>query len=179
MILSRLFKGILGDLALARQSWKDRGPRETFRWLKSREAPVTFQFAKYGALGVITTLVQVGAFTWFSHTLFPAHDYLVEGGITPALKERHAILSNLLAFPFAVLFNYVANVLFVFTPGRHSRFRELVLFIGISFATFAVGLLSGPALISRGLDPWIAQGVLVVTSALLNFVCRKFFVFLR
>jgi putative flippase GtrA len=179
MMLFRLIAGLGADLALARERLRDRGPRDTLLWLRSREAPVTFQFAKYAALGVITTLVQVGAFTWFSHTLFPAHDYLVEGGITPAIKERHAIFSNLLAFPFAVLFNYVANVWFVFTPGRHSRSRELALFVGISFATFAVGLLSGPALISRGLDPWIAQGVLIVTSALLNFVCRKFFVFLR
>jgi putative flippase GtrA len=178
-MLFRLIAGLGADLALARERLRDRGPRDTLLWLRSREAPVTFQFAKYAALGVITTLVQVGAFTWFSHTLFPAHDYLVEGGITPAIKERHAIFSNLLAFPFAVLFNYVANVWFVFTPGRHSRSRELALFVGISFATFAVGLLSGPALISRGLDPWIAQGVLIVTSALLNFVCRKFFVFLR
>jgi putative flippase GtrA len=179
MMLFRLIAGLGADLAQARERLRDRGPRDTLLWLRSREAPVTFQFAKYAALGVITTLVQVGAFTWFSHTLFPAHDYLVEGGITPAIKERHAIFSNLLAFPFAVLFNYVANVWFVFTPGRHSRSRELALFVGISFATFAVGLLSGPALISRGLDPWIAQGVLIVTSALLNFVCRKFFVFLR
>ncbi len=179
MMLFRLIGGLGADLALARERLRDRGPRDTLLWLRSREAPVTFQFAKYAALGIITTLVQVGAFTWFSHTLFPAHDYLVEGGITPAIKERHAIFSNLLAFPFAVLFNYVANVCFVFTPGRHSRSRELALFVGISFATFAVGLLSGPALISRGLDPWIAQGVLIVTSALLNFVCRKFFVFLR
>lgn len=179
MMLSRLLRGLRADLLLAREHLRDRGPRDTLRWLKSREVPVTFQFAKYAALGVITTLVHLGAFTGFSHTLFPAHDYLVEGGITPALKERNAILSNLLAFPFAVLFNYVANVFFVFTPGRHSRSRELLLFIGISFATFAAGLLSGPALISRGLDPWFAQGVLVVTSALLNFVCRKFFVFMR
>lgn len=149
------------------------------KWLKSREAPVTFQFLKYAILGVLTTLVQHGLFTWFSHTWFPAHDYLVEGGIPGLVKEKNAVLSNLLAFPVAVIFNDAANVLFVFTPGRHSRLREFGLFIGISFGTFAAGLLSGPILISRGLDPWIAQAALVITSALLNFVCRKFLVFLR
>lgn len=178
-MLIRFQKALRGDRALGWAYLRQHGIRATLLWLRSREVPVSFQFIKYAALGLITTFVQVGLFTWFSHSFFPAHDYLVEGGIDPALKQRHAVFSNLLAFPFAVLFNYVANVFFVFTPGRHSRSRELLLFVGVSFLTFAAGLFSGPGLISRGLDPWIAQGVLVVMSALLNFVCRKYFVFLR
>lgn len=178
-MLLRFQKGLRTDLAQVWKFFQDHGLRETLLWLKSREAPVTFQFIKYAALGVITTLVQVGLFTWFSHTLFPAHDYLGDAPIPHALKERNAILSNLLAFPVAMVFNYFVNVCLVFTPGRHSRAKEFGLFALISFLAFGVGLLCGPALISRGLDPWIAQGGLVVGSALVNFVCRKYLVFLR
>jgi putative flippase GtrA len=178
-MLLRIPRELWSDTTRVLAHARDHGLRDTFLWLKSRDAPVTFQFLKYGALGAITTVIQVGLFSLLSHSWFPAHDYLVAGGIPDVLKQRNAVLSNLIAFPFAAVFNYAANVLFVFTPGRHSRRRELALFMGISFATFAAGLVSGPLLISRGLDPWIAQGALVVTSALLNFVCRKFLVFLR
>ncbi len=178
-MIHRIPKELWSDTARVLAHARESGLWATLLWLKSRDAPVTFQFLKYGALGAFTTVIQVGLFTALSHTWFPAHDYLVDGGIPDALQQRNAVLSNLIAFPFAAAFNYVANVLFVFTPGRHSRGREFSLFMGISFVTFAVGLLAGPLLISRGLDPWIAQAGLVVTSALLNFVCRKFLVFLR
>ncbi len=178
-MLAKLQQGFRNDFADFWWHVRTKGLRETILWLKSREAPVTFQFLKYAALGVFTTLVQLLFFTWFSHSLFPAHDYLDGGALPDALKERNAILSNLLAFPLAMVFNYFVNVIFVFTPGRHSRWREFGLFALISSLTFGVGLLCGPALISRGLDPWIAQGGLVVSSALLNFICRKYLVFLK
>ncbi|MDF1853718.1 MAG: GtrA family protein [Verrucomicrobiales bacterium] len=174
-----MIKGIGSDFAAFFSHLKSHGWRRTLHWLHSKEAPVTFQFAKYVLFGGITTIVHLALFTLLSHQFFPAHDYLVEGGIEDSLKERNAILSNLIAFPFAAAVNYVFNVLFVFTSGRHSRFREMLLFLGISFLSFAVGLFSGPVLISRGLDPWIAQAALMVSSALVNFLCRKFLIFLK
>jgi len=176
-MIFRLQRGLRDDLRLLWSHSRDRGWRETLHWLKSPDTPVTFQFLKYAALGLLTTFVHVGLFTWFSHIWFPSHDYLVAGGLPDELKERNAILSNLLAFPLAAILNYVVNVLFVFKSGRHSRLGEFLLFIGVSFASFGAGLLSGPLLISRGLDPWIAQGGLVVTSTMINFICRKFIVF--
>jgi putative flippase GtrA len=95
------------------------------------------------------------------------------------LKQRHALISNLFAFPPAATVNYFFNIAFVFTTGRHSRLREFALFILVSLLSFAAGLFCGPFLISRGLDPWLAQGGLMVSSALVNFLCRKFLVFLR
>lgn len=178
-MIVRLHRGFRNDLRLVWEHVRTEGPRRTFLWLKSREAPVTFQFLKYGMLGALTTIVQVGLFTGFSHTIFPAHDYLVSGGIDDAVKGTNAIRSNLLAFPIAMIFNYFVNVMLVFTPGRHSRWREFLLFALVSSLSFGAGLLCGPALISRGLDPWIAQGFLVVSSALINFVCRKYLIFLR
>jgi putative flippase GtrA len=137
------------------------------------------QFVKYVAFGAVTTFVHLGIFAWLSHTWFPAHDYLAPGGLPDELKQRHALISNLFAFPPAATVNYFFNIAFVFTTGRHSRLREFALFILVSLLSFAAGLFCGPFLISRGLDPWLAQGGLMVSSALVNFLCRKFLVFLR
>lgn len=178
-MINRFIKGISKDLSSALQHWKTKGLRSTLSWLHSQEAPVTFQFAKYIVYGGLTTVVHLGLFAWISHQYFPAHDYLVEGGIPDELKEKNAIISNLIAFPVAAAVNYLFNVRFVFTSGRHSRGKEFALFIGIGFLSFAVGLFSGPFLISRGLNPWFAQISLMISSALVNFVCRKFLIFLR
>ena len=175
----RVLKKIISDLSSAKTRYQSEGVRDTLAWMHSKEAPATFQFAKYGICGVAATLVHLGVFSLLSHTIFPAHDYLSEGGIDDALKERNALFSNLIAFPIANTVAYYLNTWYVFTPGRHSRWREFCLFTLISFFSFGVGLLSGPLLISRGLNPWFAQLGLTVTSAIVNFLARKFLVFLR
>jgi putative flippase GtrA len=178
-MIFRLGKGIRNDLSLLLTHARENRMRDTIVYLCSPDAPATFQFAKYAFFGAVSTLLHLGLFTLFSHTFLPAHDYLKEGGIPDALQERNAILSNLLAFPVAALANYLWNVKFVFTSGRHSRGKEVLLFLGISFLSFALGLFSGPFLISGGLNPWVAQAGMMITSAMVNFICRKFLIFLR
>lgn len=170
---------LLTDLARIRRFRLEHGTRPTLAWLGSLDCPVSVQFVKYLVFGVVTTLVHLGIFTWLSHTWFPAHDYLAEGGLPDVLKQRNSLISNLFVFPIAAVVNYYFNIAFIFTTGRHTRLREFLLFIFIALISFTVGLLSGPFLISRGLDPWIAQGGLMVSSALVNYLCRKFIVFLR
>ena len=178
-MITATFRGIRSDLAAILDHLKENGMRETVAWLRSTDAPVTAQFGKYALSGVASTVIQIGLFTWLSHTWFPAHDYLVEGGLPDELKERNAIISNLIAFPFSNLSAYLLNVWFVFTPGRHNKWLEFLLFTLISFVSFGSGLFGGPLLISRGLNPWIAQFGFMITSALVNFVCRKFLVFAK
>jgi len=178
-MLRRIGKEISQDISTAILHLKENGLPSTFSWLQSRDSPVTFQFGKYVVLGGLTSIVHLSLFTWFSHQFFPAHDYLSASGIDDQVQERNAIISNLIAFPIAAVVNYVLNVKFVFTSGRHSRNREILLFLGISFFSFSAGLFSGPFLISSGLNPWFAQAALFITSALVNFACRKFIIFLR
>ncbi len=170
---------VLRDLASVVRHRREHGLRATLGWLRSRDSPTTFQFAKYVLFGGVTTLVHLALFAVLTHTVLPAHDYLPGGALAPELKQRHAILSNLLAFPLAAAVNYLFNLRFVFTPGRHTQAREFGLFVGIALLSFGAGLLCGPLLISRGLDPWIAQAGLTVGSALVNYFSRKFWVFLR
>ncbi len=178
-MIFRIRNYLLSEILSLRCFWREHGTRATLAWLGSQESPVSFQFVKYVLFGGFTTLIHLGIFAWLTHTLFPAHDYLQPGGFPDTLKQHNALVSNLIAFPVAATVNYFFNIAFIFTSGRHSRIPEFALFLGISLASFAIGLLAGPFLISRGLNTWIAQAGLMITSALFNFLCRKFIVFLR
>ncbi len=172
-----LFLKLRQDFHTVLEFRRAHGLRETLAWLPTKEAPVTVQFGKYIVSGVVATVVQLLIFTWLSHTYFPAHDYLDGPSLSDEIQERNAIISNLLAFPFSNLAAYLLNIWFVFTPGRHSKWVEFLLFTGISLASFSAGLLGGPVLISAGLNPWFAQLGFMITSALVNYACRKFLVF--
>ena len=65
-----------------------------------------------------------------------------------------------------------------FTGGRHHRVIEFLIFTAINVVSGAAGIFAGPMLRGvLGTSWWLAQASLIVTSALVNFVCRKFLVF--
>lgn len=143
--------------------------------LKDRNAHPALQFIKYGVCGL-------GAFiahqvVWFACAkwVFPA---ALDHDISDEVRAWSSTLSNVVAFCFSNVFAYITNVLWVFTSGRHSRLREFLYFTMISSVSFAGGLAAGPVLIAQfGINSFIAQFTMAFTSALINFVCRKFFVF--
>jgi putative flippase GtrA len=157
--------------------------RETLkRWIFSRDAPVFVQFAKYGACGVIGTAVLIGIVMALSLTVIPAMDGSQIDGepISDALRQRKLIINNVIAFPFANLAVYYLNVWLVFTRGRHSRWKEFGIFTLVAAIGHFAGILAGPFLIQRfGIPTLAAQLSLIITSALVNFLCRKFIVFER
>lgn len=149
-------------------------------WLHSREAPATVQFLKYGICGVLATLVNIVIVVIAGATVLPTFPGLVGEPIPDATREINLKLANLVAFPIANFAAYYLNVFWVFTQGRHSRWKEFWLFTLVSAISFAAGLVGGPMLIGWfGVPSWVAQAGFVVTSALVNFVCRKFLVFLK
>lgn len=146
---------------------------ESFRYLKSTEAPFVVQFVKYGFCGVIALVAHNAAAWWFSRHTFPAFD----GAPAETLKWNQ-IYANLCALPIGNVVAYATNAVWVFTGGRHGRWVEFLLFTLINVISGAAGIFAGPYLRdSLGTDWWVAQATLVVTSALVNFVCRKFLVF--
>ena len=155
--------------------------RETLtRWILTRDAPVFVQFAKYGACGAISTVILFAIAMTLSATVIPAFEGMTWKGepITDEVRANHHFLNNLIAWPFANLAAYLLNIWLVFTPGRHSRWVEFGLFTAISALSFGAGLLAGPLLISWfGIPTVVAQFSLMFTSALVNYVCRKFLVF--
>lgn len=165
---------VFGDIQTIRLHQASHGWKSAARLLHSREAPPFFQFIKYGICGVGAVVVHNATFILFASTLFPAFE---SSGLQDSLRETNSIFANLLAWPIGNLFAYFSNSLWVFVPGRHSKWREFGLFTAISLVSFVVGLVGGPILISEGLPVWIAQIGFIVTAALVNFICRKFLVF--
>ena len=85
--------------------------------------------------------------------------------------------NNLIAFIFSNIVAYSSNLLIVFQGGRHSRVKEFLMFSSISFIAMIPALVLGSLAILKGIEtPW-AQLIFVITSAMVNYLCRKFLVF--
>jgi putative flippase GtrA len=138
------------------------------------------QFLKYGFCGVVAALVHNGITAVLSLTLFPAgRGMMVDGApIEESLRAYHLVLNNAIAWPFGTVVAYWLNVLFVFTPGRHGKWLEMILFWTISALGFFPGGLVAHWLVDKaGLPSTLAQLGFVFTSVTVNFICRKFIVF--
>lgn len=143
--------------------------------LNTRSTHPAIQFIKYGICGVgslaLTTLIWWALSKWGR---YPA----LEVGMPNELRAVNTTYNNIIAFFFGNIFAYVSNSLWVFTPGRHHRVLEFIYFSAVSSTGFAIGLLTGPLLIKMyGISTFAAQLLLIVSSTLVNFICRKFFVF--
>ncbi|MBI3987497.1 MAG: GtrA family protein [Lentisphaerae bacterium] len=152
-----------------------------------REASPPIQFIKYAICGAVATGTFVGLFYALSWRLLPAltpDDPLVKllGATLPpieaAVRERHFIVNNLVAFLVANLVAYISNILWVFIPGRHHWALEIGLFYLVSGASWLIGTTLGWVLIHYlGARTTIALVCEVAASALINFVMRKFVIF--
>jgi putative flippase GtrA len=160
--------------SLVGQGWqffRSHSLKKTFLAVMSRDAHPLIQFC-----GVLAVGTQVAFFALFS-TWFPSH---ATSGLADAERGSNHMIANLLAFPISNLVAYFGNRIFVFTPGRHSPGKEFALFTGISILSFGAGMLMGPYLIKHyGIGKWAAECSFAVTSALVNFVCRKLLVFAK
>lgn len=151
-----------------------------WRALISRDAHPLLQFMKYGLCGVAAAVTHNGVMIALSLTLYPAgKGMLVDGQvISEALRSHNLVLNNAIAWPFGTLVAYWLNIAFVFTPGRHSKWMEMVLFWIIS----AIGFFPGAFVVhwmaeGLGLPSTISQLGFIFTSVLVNFLCRKFVIF--
>lgn len=159
--------------------------REVF---SRREHPV-LQFLRYGIAGVAAMAANLGAFLLCEQFLFPVppESEAVQlnwgdlGNMLAILQEDIRVAnffkSNAVAFVSANLVAYVLNFLWVFQSGRHSRSLEIVLFFGVSLASFVLGTLLASIAVNQGMNAYLAKGADVVTAILVNYGCRKFLIF--
>ena len=98
-----------------------------------------------------------------------------------SVREQHSVINNTLAFLCSGVVAYVLNVLFVFTPGRHSKWMEITLFVLVSMVSYVGGITAVKMVFKTfGEGPLlsvIANLGFAFTSAMVNFVCRKFIIF--
>lgn len=152
-----------------------------------REAHPLIQFIKYGMAGGLATVVDMALMYALSLWVFPAltsDDQFVtlfNLNITPideATRLRHFIINRALCFMVGNFVAYVANILWVFEPGRHSRTKEVVLFYAVSGTSFLIGTGLASALIKfAGWSTTLAYVANMVSSVMINYVCRKFIIF--
>jgi len=71
------------------------------------------------------------------------------------------------------------SVLFVFTSGRHSFWREFGIFMLISSLSFGGGEFGKTWMVNSGFANWVASSAFAISSGAVNFVARKFVVFSR
>lgn len=165
--------GLLGQLALLWEYARTHPWQQTARFLHSKESPFIVQFAKYGLCGAVAFLTHNGVAYWLSLRVFPAID-----GLPQEELARNQSYANLVALFVANIIAYLSNAFWVFTGGRHHRVVEFLIFTAVNVVSGVAGIMAGPFLRAHlGTSWWLAQASLVLTSVLVNFVCRKFFVF--
>ena len=161
--------------------------KHIIRQFFQREAHPFIQFIKYAMCGGAATLVDIVLFNFLAWKVFPAlgvDDPLVRLfglDVVPVddfTRARRYYLIKTITFFFGNLTAYVLNVLWVFKPGRHSRLKELGLFYAVSIFSWALGMGLGGMLIRVfGWETSYAYLVNMATSVMINYVCRKYFIF--
>ncbi len=152
-----------------------------------RDAHPVVQFIKYGIAGVMATSVDVVAFYFLAWKVIPAlgqDDVVVRllgitvTAIEEAVRSRNYLICKCITFMFANLTAYLVNIFWVFKPGRHKLWVELVLFYSVSIVSFAIGTALGWVMIARfGLSTTSAYASNLVASVMINYACRKYIIF--
>lgn len=164
---------IVREITTAWTFFREQGFQKT---LLAREAPFLIQFGKYGVCGVLA-VITLSSVIVLGESLFPQH---FSSDIAANTIAWNTVFLHFIAFIPSNFVAYALNRWLVFTPGRHSMKQELSLFTIISFLSFAVGEIVPFWLISNHEAPRIViHSSFILTSALVNFASRKFFVFAK
>lgn len=165
---------MISQLSSAAHFVRNNDWRTILAQVNSRDAHPLLQFIKYGICGLGAFITHQVIWVALSLWAFPS----IDSSIPDETRALNSTISNSIAVLFSTAVAYVTNVLWVFKSGRHSRVVEIASFFGIGVISFGGGLLAGPWLIKMfGLNTLVAQFSMAVTSVLINFVCRKFFIF--
>lgn len=148
-------------------------PKVIFDELMLKEGPLWAQFFKYGVCGVLSTVI-LGLVVAMFH--FYAPDYMSE--LLPVEQRQvHLRIALISAFVPANLFAYFTNRWLVFTPGKFGFWSEMGVFTFVSLLSFAGGEIGKIWMVNQGFPNIVAVCAFAVSSALVNFVARKFLVF--
>ena len=162
------------------------GWRMVRRFLSHDSGPFA-QFVKYGAIGVLSTCVQMIGFYLLAATCLKclgADDWAVRFlglpsvEVSDGLRAFRAAVATAGGFTVANIFCWIMNRLFVFKPGKFRWYVEFLMFFGVAALATVVALGVQSLLIRYfGMMTTAAVIVEVVASFLMNFFVRKFVIF--
>lgn len=141
----------------------------------SREAPPAIQFLKYAVSGVGALAVHTSIYLALIGLVWP---HLNDPSLDDWTRARSTFLPTAVAFLFSNAFVYWLNMKWVFTPGRHSPVKEFLLFTAVNLPGALTGTLGQAALVY--FLHWPKPAALlgfILPNVLINFLCRKFFIF--
>ncbi len=170
------FRLLLHFPQLLGQGWRffrENGFAASLTAFNSRDAHPFIQFMKYGICGAGALVLHTTVFSLLGKYAFPMGQELVD-----SLRARHSMINNGIAFLFSNTLVYWLNTKWVFTPGRHSKLVEFLTFTLVN----APGAIAGTAIMAYLLNNlhWstpLAFAGFVLPNVLINFLCRKFFIF--
>ena len=149
--------------------------------------PALIQFIKYAVAGGVATLAHIFIFHLIAWKIFPClqeKDHAVRTlkltirKVNDATRARNSMIGNLIAFMFANMVAYLANIFFVFQGGKHHIVIEILLFYAVSgLSTFLGTTLMGLLIRRLGLLTTYAFGANIFTAVMFNYALRKFFIF--
>ena len=145
------------------------------------------QFLKYFMSGGFAFAVDMVVFflvAWFWFPALTEDDILVRlfhisiESVPEGVRTFNFIIGNIIAFMASNLTAYILNILFVFKSGKHNRWKEIGLFYLVSGISVGIGVLVGVILIKGfGLSTTYSYIAKAVSTTLINYVARKFFIF--
>ena len=160
---------------------------DTVRKILSHDSGPFWQFVKYGAIGVMATIVQTGVFYALAVTCLKclaSDDVAVRllgfaaADVPDATRAVRFAAATAIGFVVANVFCWLMNRAFVFRPGKFRWHVELAMFFGASTLATLIALGLMKFLIDQfGLMTTLAVAVEVVVSFLVNFFIRKFVIF--
>jgi len=166
--------------------------RELISMLTSTDTHPIIQFIKYGIAGGFATTVHMFIFFLMAWKICPAltaKDPFVRlfqklkieippSDIDDKKRSNHMMFNNFVAFMFSNFVAYIINILWVFESGKHTWYVELGMFYAVSGISMFIGTALGGALVRWArIATTYAFIANIVTSVMINYVCRKFFIF--
>jgi putative flippase GtrA len=145
------------------------------------------QFVKYAIAGGFATFVHIVIFHLCAWKFFPSlqsNDFVVVifnltvTEVSLVTRSINSMISNAIAFFFSIMVAYILNILFVFKSGRHSRVIEIGLFYLVSCLSVLVGTsMMGFLIRYFGIQTTFAFAANLVSSVMINYCIRKFYIF--
>jgi putative flippase GtrA len=160
------------------QGWRffrENGFGASITAINSRDAHPFIQFCKYAMCGVGALVVHTVIFKLLLVKVWP--ELLATTG-DRWTRAKETLTPTFIAFIFANAFVYWLNMKWVFTPGRHKPVKEFLLFTLVNMPGAVGGFLGQSALITfLNWPPLLALLGFIIPNVLINFICRKFFIF--